>query len=369
MKPSEFLYTVCQVGAEPALKKELARDYPALRFAYSRPGFVTFKDTESKLTQNFGLRSVFARAFGLSLGAVPKKGEPLESLAQAVWERISQETPDLSARAQTKIKVHVFERDQHVPSEEPMGYLQGAWAERAEKALTETRPQSIQAEINTPAKLGDLVFDVVVLEQNEWWLGLHEQTRGHSPFPGGRPKIPYPNEAPSRAYTKLQEALLWSEAPIIAGDTAVEIGSAPGGACYALLKHGLKVVGIDPGKMDPMVMLMKGYQHISKSVNLVPREELPPSVEWLLLDMNVPPSASLFVVDRLASRMKDCLLGVILTVKLNNWKFADEIPGMREHLRAMGMTRVRARQLASNRQEFCLYGLTRKGGLRIASRE
>ncbi|MGK5089125.1 hypothetical protein WDW86_16330, partial [Bdellovibrionota bacterium FG-2] len=182
MQPSEFLYTVCQVGAEPALKKELARDYPELRFAYSRPGFVTFKDTRAKLTQNFGLRSVFARAYGLSLGAVPKKGAPVEQLAKAVWEGVSQETSQEAPRA--GFKLHVFERDQFVPSEEPMGYLQGDWAERAEKALREAMPQTVQCEINTPAQLGDLVFDVVVLEQNEWWLGLHEQTRGHSPFPG-----------------------------------------------------------------------------------------------------------------------------------------------------------------------------------------
>ena len=29
----------CQIGAEAAVKGELARDWPALRFAYSRPGF------------------------------------------------------------------------------------------------------------------------------------------------------------------------------------------------------------------------------------------------------------------------------------------------------------------------------------------
>ena len=37
---SPFLFTVCQVGAEGALKNEVLRSHPELRFAYSRPGFV-----------------------------------------------------------------------------------------------------------------------------------------------------------------------------------------------------------------------------------------------------------------------------------------------------------------------------------------
>ena len=67
------------------------------------------------------------------------------------------------------------------------------------------------------------------------------------------------------------------------------------------------------------------------------------------------------LLDRLASRMKGSLLGLMLTVKLNEWSFADEIPDWVENVRAMGMAKVRATQLAGNRQEIVIYGLTRKG--------
>ena len=40
---SQFLFAVCQRGAEPALKSEVARMERGFRFAYSRPGFVTFR--------------------------------------------------------------------------------------------------------------------------------------------------------------------------------------------------------------------------------------------------------------------------------------------------------------------------------------
>src|SRR5215510_10145346 len=43
LQSASFVFVTCQVGAEPALKMEVARELPMLRFAYSRPGFLTFK--------------------------------------------------------------------------------------------------------------------------------------------------------------------------------------------------------------------------------------------------------------------------------------------------------------------------------------
>ena len=40
---AKFLFVICQVGAESALKGEMSSAWPELRFAFSRPGFVTFK--------------------------------------------------------------------------------------------------------------------------------------------------------------------------------------------------------------------------------------------------------------------------------------------------------------------------------------
>ena len=117
--------------------------------------------------------------------------------------------------------------------------------------------------------------------------------------------------------------------------------------------------------MDPIVLRQPEFKHIQRPVGHIPREELPESIQWLVLDMNVEPNISLYAVDRLAARMKDCLLGVLLTVKLNQWKFADEIPYFMDHVKAMGMQRVKATQLAYNRQEILIYGLTRRGMLRL----
>ena len=44
--PFRFVFVAVQPGAERALKSEIAREHPELKFAYSRPGFVTFRSSE-----------------------------------------------------------------------------------------------------------------------------------------------------------------------------------------------------------------------------------------------------------------------------------------------------------------------------------
>lgn len=356
---ASFIFVVCQVGAEAALKKELAREHPEFRFAFSRPGFVTFK-VDRPLAADFVLRSVFARAYGLSFGKLGTGDGGVKARAKRVRELL----------ADGGTLVHVWRRDLFKPGEEPPGAEdpeRETPREAAIRAIREEITESPVVRINEPAAKGELVVDVILVEEDEWWFGLHRHAEGHSPFPGGNPEVTLPVEAPSRAYLKLEEAVLWSGAPLKAGDTAVEIGSAPGGAVHALLQRGLSVVGIDPGKMDPRVLASPRFRHLEKSVVAVRREELPSRVEWLLLDMNVKPAVSLAAVERLALELKESLLGVLLTVKLNDWKFAGQIPQFLKRLRLLGFERVKATQLPNNRQEIFLFGLTRSGVLRLAS--
>lgn len=348
-----FIFTVCQVGAEATLKKELARTYPTLKFAYSRPGFLTFKRTDAQLNLDFELRSIFARSYGVSIESL-KNSEvsKLPGMIQAL----------LTLTKKSRMRLHVWERDFYHPTEtlhasqkEEMSVL----AQELEKRIRGELPPFFE---DSPVALpGDLVLDVILIEKDQIWIGAHLHSIAHSPWPGGRPPLTLPEDAPSRAYLKIEEALLWSGAQLVPGDTAVEIGSSPGGASFALLERGLHVVGIDPAKMNSKLIQNPRFHHIPKPVAQVLREDLPESIQWLLLDMNVEPRISLFAVDRLVSRMKPSLLGIFLTIKLNQWKIADEIPGMLEHIRVMGMVRLKAAQLSTCRQEVLIFGLTRRG--------
>jgi 23S rRNA (cytidine2498-2'-O)-methyltransferase len=356
--PSHFVYTVCQVGAEKALKEEMARIQPELRFAFSRPGFVTFKMPEGKPADGaWNPGSVFARSYGVSLG----KGTDITNQLHA-----------LHGHAGSKLRLHVWERDQHLPGDEPPDFEQGPAAEALEARLRREYPGVFLD--GAQAHEGETVFDVVLIEREsadhpaEIWWGWHMHTKGRSPFPGARPPLVQPPEAPSRAWLKLEEMNHWLGGPLRAGDIAVEVGSAPGGMTHAMLERGLKVVGIDPGRMDERVMAHPRFIHIAEPVNAVLRERLPDEIDWILLDMNVKPDISLFAIDRLVSRVGDELLGVLLTVKLNDWKYAREIPSMVRHVQAMGLKHVRAAQLASHRREIAIGGLTRRGMMRLGMR-
>lgn len=356
-----FIFTVCQAGAESALKRELGRAHPELRPAYSRPGFVTFKVAEGKAPgPDLELKSVLAREYGLSIGKSPGIPEPVLEAASR-----------FRAASGRAVHLRVFERDRHEPGSEPPGFDPFAEADRAEARIREAarEPGVLAARGSAPGP-GDPVLDVCLVEPDEWWLGEHlHHTGSHFAEAGGRTRLSLPAEAPSRAFLKVEEAIRWLSLPMREGDVAVEIGSAPGGASFALLERGVSVTGIDPGEMAPQVLKYgkKGarFTHLRAPVAGVPRAELPERAQWLLADMNVLPGVTLSATTQVAGWLEQDLVGVILTLKLNDWNLVDEIPEMLERVRAMGMARVRARQLSTNRREFCAIGLTRRGLARM----
>jgi 23S rRNA (cytidine2498-2'-O)-methyltransferase len=285
----------------------------------------------------------------------------LEKAEERARELLTQKGP---------LKLHVFERDRHAPGEEPKNHDRSTLSAPFESDLRARDPdQKIFAKTGERATNGDRVLDLIWVEPSELWIGLHEQTSDHVPYAGGIPPMSLPEEAPSRAWLKIEEALLWSGARVRPRDQALEIGSAPGGATFNLLQRGLNVVGVDPAEMDPRVLHWKGesrFRHLRRAVQQLDASDLPQGVQWLLLDMNVSPNVSIDEISHIARLIGDPLLGVFLTIKLNKWRIAGEIPEMLEHLRQLGLARIRARQLSSNRQEFTVFGLTRKGLLRQA---
>lgn len=342
-----FLFATCQVGAEQALKDEIVREHPHLRLAFSRPGFVTFKAAAAPgVDSQFVLDSVFARTYGACLGTVTADRAAVIDMAKAMT------SPPL--------RLHLWSRDLHAPRDAPLGYVPGELSAHANQEIRALHATGL-FHSDVVATLGDLVLDVIIVDEDVWWIGCHRHSPTHSPYPGARPPIPLPRNAPSRAYLKIEEGILWADAPLQSGDTAVEVGSAPGGACLALLDRGLRVVGIDPAAMHPSVLSHRAFRHIQRPMALVRREELPASVQWMVLDVNIEPGAALIGVDRLVARMRDTLLGVLFTLKLNNWQLVQQLPRFFDHVRAMGLHDVTAKQLANNGREIFVYGETAKG--------
>ncbi len=377
---TQFLFTVCQRGAEAVLKAEMARLWPDFRFAYSRPGFVTFKLPEGAApAEDFELQSVFARTYGFSLGRV--QGPDAPSLAQDVWRLVHESglasnSPAEAPRAEGSPenppsdanddplhragyhRLHVWERDAQSPGE--YGFEPGVSpaASEAGQHLAAAAGEPAPS-VNRVAKAGQRVLDVVLVEPNEWWVGFHRAAAPPSRWPGGVCPVHLPPDAVSRAYLKMAEALAWSRLPIQAGDRCVELGSAPGGSCQALLDRGCMVIGIDPAEMAPAVLERENFTHIRARSKDLKRREFR-GMHWLTADLNVAPNYTLETVEHIVTHRATNFRGLLLTLKLLEWELAEQIPDYLERVRGWGFEYVRARQLAYNRQEICVAALRRR---------
>src|SRR5262245_4195862 len=109
--PARFLFAATQAGAERALKNEIAREHPELRFAFSRPGFVTFRLPDAPPRGEGVLRGVFARTWGYSLGKVG--GADDVQLAGEASRLAAEQLPDEPLR-----HVHAWPRDRALPGDE-----------------------------------------------------------------------------------------------------------------------------------------------------------------------------------------------------------------------------------------------------------
>ncbi len=340
--PATFVLATCQVGAEAALKAEFARRWSAYRFAYSRPGFVTFKvaDPASPGAEPATLPDpVFARTCAWSLGKA--QGASLAELAARAWQAAGDATYDV---------LHVYHRDTQRPGR--FGYEPGPVPgdRPIAEALQAARPGIA---VLQPAQPGQRVLDCVIVGRDEWWIGTHTAQQPHTCWPGGFCIVQPPVPPVSRAYFKMEEALRWSQLPVRAGQRVVEIGSAPGGAAQALLERGLLVTGIDPAEVHPSVLKHPHYEHIRKRGHDVRRREFS-RFQWLTADLNVAPNYTLDTVEAIVTYPQVAIAGMLLTLKLLDWSLGADIPDWVFRIRSWGYPHVRVRQLHHNRQEICV---------------
>jgi 23S rRNA (cytidine2498-2'-O)-methyltransferase len=334
-----FVWFTHQPTSRDWLKREIATKRPDLRFAFSRPGLTTFKVDPARADEPSA--SSFARAYGRSLGRATSVEEVLAH----------------AAALPQPLVLHVFERDPDRPADERDVALAGTRAAALDTALRAAAPFVERAE----AHAGDLVLDVIVAPGEEPEDGIfvgyhrHDDTRG--PLPGGVPHVAIPAAAPSRAWAKIEEAIRWSGLEPQPGEHAVELGSAPGGASFALLERGLHVHGVDPGAMDPRVLAYAGprgnrFTHHALPAAEVARKDLPRAYEWLASDVNLAPMVALKYVERFVALAHGGLRGAFITLKLNDDGIFEALPRLAARIGKLGARRVRYTQLPSHRSEI-----------------
>ena len=253
--------------------------------------------------------------------------------------------------------IHVWQRDIATPGwnefEPGKTLLVREIEDRIRSALVERSDPRSQM-INGDFPFGTRVLDVVLLEPNRWWIGSHVIDSIEQSWPGGVYPVQPPEDMVSRAYLKLAESLAWSQFHWKAKDRVVEIGSSPGGACQRLLELGFNVTGIDPAEMDPAVMKHPRFVHWrSKSQQL--KRRLFSNFDYLVCDANVAPNYTLETVESIVTYPTSRFRGIILTLKLSAAE--DQFQLIPQHIarvQSWGFENVKTRQLAFNRQEYCL---------------
>lgn len=342
MDQPTFAMISCAVGAESAVKESVLQD--GWRLAFSRPGFVTLKHEESKEPP----RGTFIRTSSRSIGSA--KASSFSNLAELLIEKLSEQFDSSPPFNQ----LHVWPKDRAPigrfgfepgPDEVSNAISAEIFPRLAKKWLTCDLPNRI-------AESGDRVLDLVLVEPSHWFFGWHQAGDWHTRWPGGVQPITLHQEPVSRAYYKAAESITWSGFPIRRGQTAVEIGSSPGGACGRLLELGLKVIGIDPADMDPSIAEHPQFKHIRARAGDLPRKTFR-GAKWLLVDSNVAPEKTLTTIRNIVMH-RDCTLeGLLVTLKIGNYTASQKISSWEQEIDSWNPSRVRVRQLSRNKVEVC----------------
>jgi len=170
---------------------------------------------------------------------------------------------------------------------------------RKNKVLTEKSKSS-----STQVDEDGAILHALFLSGQQVVLGF-SLVNNSSPHVMGIPRLKFPSQAPSRSTLKLDEAFLYFiprdewDTRLTSGLNAVDLGSAPGGWTYQLVRRGMMVTAIDNGPMAESLMdtgqvkhkMMDGFKYIPQKSN----------VHWLVCDMIEKPQ-------RVAKLMSEWLL-------------------------------------------------------------
>ena len=345
---TQFLFVCCQHGAEKAVKAEVQEKHPGMKFAYSRPGFLTFKLPGEIDATTVTFRSLFARCWGRTLGSIRSQDGDAVRMALAAQELLAPLKPQV---------LHVWHRDLAPPGE--FHFEPGEQNDDA-RIAEQIRSAAAWPMAVRPAVTGEVVGDCIVISPQEWCIGWHTAHDYASCLPGGLAKFEMPQPVISRAAYKMENALRWSAMPVRPGDACAEIGCAPGGASQVLLARGLHVTGIDPAEVDTLLFQNPSFRHIRKRGHEVRCREFR-KTKWLFADINLPPSYTLDSLERIIMHPEVRVRGVLATLKLVDWALAEEAESYVERVQAWGFDVVKAAQLQYHRQEFCVAAFTPRG--------
>jgi 23S rRNA (cytidine2498-2'-O)-methyltransferase len=156
------------------------------------------------------------------------------------------------------------------------------------------RPKKKKRRFLEPLPQGPLgAFSLI--SENELWLAP-ELTPAVSP---GAWDFEENQDAPSRAYLKLWELFTREGFAPKAGESCLELGSAPGGWTWVLAGLGCPITAVDKGEMAPRVLALPGVRWLRQDAFSSDLAKVGP-VDWFFSDLICYPGKLLELVQEWA---------------------------------------------------------------------
>ncbi|MFZ5756666.1 MAG: 23S rRNA (cytidine(2498)-2'-O)-methyltransferase RlmM [Pseudomonadota bacterium] len=178
------------------------------------------------------------------------------------------------------------------------------------------------------------------------------------PWPLGVPRLKLLREAPSRSALKLEEAWHlfiprqeWATR-LGPGRTAVDLGAAPGGWTWQMIRRGMRVEAVDNGPLAPVVAddpLVT--HHRADGFTFQPKRP----VDWLVCDMVEKPARVTALIARWLVRgwTRQAIFNLKLPMKSRHAETQLNLARLADELEAAGLAfELQARQLYHDREEI-----------------
>ncbi len=170
-----------------------------------------------------------------------------------------------------------------------------------------------------------------------------------------------PAEAPSRSTLKLAEAIetfidRGEQARLLRqGMTAVDLGAAPGGWTWQLVKRGIRVTAVDNGPLKGVLAKHPLVQHLRQDgFKYAPHK----AVDWLVCDMVEQPSRVAKLIEGwfVAGLAKHAIFNLKLPMKQRIAALEAALNSIRSRLDNEGINyRLQAKQLYHDREEVTVF--------------
>ena len=188
------------------------------------------------------------------------------------------------------------------------------------------------------------------------WHATMPASRLSDPWPGGAHRKPFDPLAPSRSYLKIEEAFdMLGDSPR-RGQTAADLGAAPGGWTYAFVKRGCRVIAVDNGPMriPPLPPGAGAFRHVRRDGLVFAPAESERPLDWLACDMLIPPGKALGMMRHWLGN--GWTRRFIINIKLPQQQPMRALQPLVEYLERMPDLAFGIRNLYHDRREVTLFG-------------